>query len=174
VMTTTQWLVAVDRRLSMKKLVQPIEKILQRRHKKSIHSVEGTHAYFTYLDSVSKKISFIDFDSISLMPNYFNSVKYFVKYYKDDEKFKKFHLTVQKNKLILNDSITFDNTLSKQAINDSIWKVIGKITDESPNKLYLNFDENIKFDRFLNYYTYFKNNPIPRGRISNKLFIFKP
>lgn len=174
VMTTTHWLVAADKRLSMKSLVKPIEKILQKRHKKSIHSKEGTHAYFAYLDSVRQKMAFIDFDSIEIMTNVYTSKKYFDKYDKADQDYQKFHLTILPKSLVFNDSIQFDNTFSKQQINDAIWKIVGKQTHQKENRLYLNFDENMNFDRFLNYYTFFKNNPIPKGKISNKIFIFEP
>ena len=174
VMTTTQWLVAVDKHLSMKQLVKPIEKILKKRHKKSIHSKEGTHAYFAYLDSVHKKMAFIDFDSIQLISNFYTSKKYFEKYHKADTKYQKFHLNVLQNKLVLNDSIYFEQNFSKEQLTDSIWNIIGNKTNEKPNRLYLSFDENMNFNRFLNYYTFFKNNPIPKGKLSNKIFIFKP
>jgi len=174
VMTTTHWLVATDRHLSMKSLVKPIEKILKKRHKKSVHSKEGTHAYFAYLDSVHNKMAFIDFDSIQIMTNIYTSKKYFDKFDKADTAYQKFHLSVLNNALIFNDTIRFDKTFSKQQISDSIWKLVGNITNEKENRLYLNFDENMNFDRFLNYYTFFKNNPIPKGKISNKIFIFEP
>ncbi len=174
VITTTHWLVAVDKRLLMKDLVQPIEKVIKKRHKKSIHSKEGTHAYFSYLDSVSNKMAFIDFDSIQFTSQVYPSKKYFEKYHKADAEFNKFHLTVLQNELVLSDTIHFDSAFSKEQITDSIWKVIGKKTNEKQNRLYISFDESMNFDRFLDYYTFFKNNPIPKGKLSNKIFIFKP
>jgi hypothetical protein len=174
VITTTHWLVAVDKRLMMKKLLKPIEKILKKRHKKSIHSKEGTHAYFAYLDSVNKKMAFIDFDSIQIMSEIYTSKKYFEKYSKADTDMQKFHITIMKDDIVFNDSIHFDNSMSKQQLTDSLWKIIAKQTNEKQNRLYLNFDENMNFDRFLNYYTYFKNNPMPKGKLSNKIFIFEP
>jgi biopolymer transport protein ExbD len=174
VITTTHWLVAVDKRLSMKKLVKPIEKILKKRHKKSVHTKEGAHAYFSYLDSVKKKMAFIDFDSIQLMSDIYTSKKYFEKYSKADINMQKFHITILQDDIVLNDSIHFDSSLSKQQLTDSLWEIMSKKTNEKQNRLYLNFDENMNFDRFLNYYTFFKNNPMPKGKLSNKIFIFKP
>ncbi len=173
VMTTTHWLVAADKRLKMNKMAGAIEKILKKRHKKSIHSKEGTHAYFSYLDSVQKKISFIDFDSIQLMPNFYTSATYLKEYSKFDEAFNKYHINISPKQIIFNDSIRFDKHIGKQKIFDSIWKIVGQHTNNKANKLYLNFGENIKFDRFLNYYTFFKHNPIPKGKLSQNIFIFK-
>ena len=171
-MSTTQWLVAVDRRLRLKKLIAPIEKILKKRHKKSIHSKEGTHAYFTYLDSTQHKISFIDFDSIQIMPDYFQAKSYFEKYHKTDSTFNKFFLTIKPNSIALNDSIVFKLPVNKNMLRDSLWNYIGKQTGEKTNRLYINFDSSMYFDKFLDYYTFLKNNPIPKGKLSEKIFIF--
>ena len=169
--TTTQWLVAVDKRLKLKKLINPIEKIIKKRHKKSIHSKEGTYAYFAYLDSVQHKMSFVDFDSIQFMPDYFSPASYFEKYKQDDKAFNKYYLRIDKRHIVLNDSITFDTGISKRALQDSLWNIIGKQTTQIDNKLYLNFSPNLYFDTFLNYYTFFKNNGIPKGKLSQKIFI---
>jgi len=171
--TTTHWLTAVDKRLKMKFLTKEINKIIKKRHKKSVHSKEGTHAYFAYLDSTQKKVAFIDFDSIQLMPEYFTSTSYFQEYPRADKDFNKYHLKISPNKIILNDSIDLSQ-LNKMQIHDSIWKIIGSQTGKQANRLYLNIDRNIYFDRFLDYYTFFKNNPVPKGKLSSKIFIFTP
>ncbi len=169
--TTTHWLTAIDRRLKMKHLTQTLKKILKKRHKKSIHSKEGVHAYFTYLDTVQNKISFIDFDSIQIMPDYYTSLTYFNEYSKADNNTQKFHIIIYPDQILLNDSINLSN-LPKKKLQDSLWKIISRKTTKQTNLLYLNFDQEIFFDRFLNYYTYFKNNPVPHGKLSPKIFIF--
>jgi len=174
VMSTTHWLVAADKRLRIKKMTKAIQKILDKKHKKSIHSKEGTHAYFSYLDSVQKKISFIDFDSIQIVPNFYRSTSYMKEYSKADENYQKYHLSILPHRVIFGNSINFDNRVSKYQVYDSIWKIVGTQTDNRSNILYLNFDENITFNRFLDYYTFFKHNPIPKGKLSQKIFIFKP
>jgi len=168
--TATHWLVAIDKRLKMKQLIKPINKILKKRHKKSIHSKEGMHAYFTFLDSLQKKVSFIDFDSINIMPEYFTSKKYFEQYPKAEPHRKKLHLLIYPGKILLNDSIEFAGFDKKQ-----IWDSINKITrqtNDAPFRLYLNTEKNVFFDKFLDFYTFFKNNQVTNSKLSPKIFIF--
>ena len=171
--TTTHWLTAVDKRLKLKHLTGALNKILKKRHKKSIHSKEGTHAYFTYLDSTSKQVSFIDFDSLQLMPDYYTSTGYLKKYPQADKEYSRLHLKIFRDKISLNDSTDFSG-LTKIQINDSIRQLTKNTPDKTKNILYLNFDKEIYFDRFLDYYTFFKNNPVHNGKLSSKIFIFTP
>ncbi len=169
--TTTHWLVAIDKRLKMKHLIKPINKILKKRHKKSIHSKEGTHAYFTFLDSLQKKVSFIDFDSIQIMPDYFTSVDYFKQYPKAETQYNKLHLLIYPDKIYLNDRIELTG-LNKKQMLDSIIKTSLQKNDTADFRLYLNADKDIFFDKFLDYYTFFKNNHPENIRLSPKIFIF--
>jgi len=171
--TTTHWLTAVDRRLKLKHLDEAFRKIIKKRHKKSLHSKEGTHAYFAYLDSLRKKMAFIDFDSLQFMPDYFTSETYFKKYSKDDKDFTKYHLYFFQKQIILNDTIKLTG-LNKKQIIDSINQVIKNEKIDTANRLYLNFDSEVYYDRFLDYYTFFKNNPVKKGKLSPKIFIFTP
>ncbi len=171
--SSTDWLVAVDRRLKMKDLVKPLQKILKKRHKKSIHSDGTKKAYFTYMDTLQKKVSFVDFDSIEIMPLIYTSGSYFKKYFKTDAQFNKTHITVSPGKLVINDTIQLNEPIDKvKLLNVYLRHIVHKM-DEKRNGVYLNFDQNISFDRFLNYYSFFKNNPPPKGEINQRIFIFE-
>jgi hypothetical protein len=170
--TTTHWLVAVDKRLKMKHLVKPVTKILKKRHKKSIHSKEGTHAYFTYLDSIRKKVSFIDFDSINIMPDYFTSEKYFQQYPKADNTTNKLHFYIYHDRIFINDSIELTG-LKKNQILKKIESVIDKKqNNRQKSYLFLNVEKDVYFDKFLDFYTFFKNNQSHRIQLNPKIFIF--
>ncbi len=171
-MSTTQWLVAADRRLNLKQIRPALQKVLVKRHKKSIHSDGTAHAYFTYLDSLKNKVSFIDFDSIQLMPDFYTSKKYFKEYPKADPDMRKFHLTINGNQIILNDSLSLPR--QKEKLRDSLWNIIASNTGAKNNSLYLNFPESTSFDRFVDWYTFFKKNTIPKGQLNPKIFIFTP
>lgn len=171
IISTSHWLVAVDRRFKLKHVVSPLQIILKKRHKKTVHSKEGMHAYFTFLDSIQNKISFVDFDSIQIMPSYYTSKTYFKKYTKADDGFNRFHLQINSHQITLNDSIDLSQ-LNKKELYDSIQGYIVQQINEKNNRLYLNFDDNIFFDRFLNYYTFFKNSSFLKTTISKKIFIF--
>ncbi len=171
--STTHWLVAVDKRLKLKRLVDPIEKILHKRHKKSLHSDGTQKAYFTYMDTVEKKVSFVDFDSIELMPDIFTSQSYFKKYYKTDSTITKTYITVNPKEIIIDDSIKLKEPVNKKVLLNTYLRIIANKMNENPNGVYLNFNKEIHFDRFLNYYGFFKNNPPPKGEINRRIFIFE-
>ena len=171
--SSTHWLVAVDRRLKLKSLISSINKILKKRHKKSIHSDGNKKAYFTYMDTLQKKVSFVDFDSIEIMPGIFNSPEYFKKYYKTEPEVNKIHIKVFPHAVVIDDSLKLREPVDKKVLLNTYLRHLVRVTNEKKNRVYLNFDKKDNFDQFLNYYTFFKNNPPPKGEISRRIFIFE-
>jgi hypothetical protein len=172
-MSSTHWLVAIDRRLKMKHLIKPLNKILKKRHKKSIHSDGTKKLYFTYMDTLQKKVSFIDFDSIEIMPDIFTSKEYFTKYYKTDADYNKMHVYIMPGKIIINDSLKFTEPVDKQKLLNTYFRHIIHQKNGKKNAVYLNFDSDIDYGRFMDYYGFFKNNPPPEGEINRRIFIFE-
>jgi len=171
--STTHWLVAIDKRLKLEKLINPLEKILSKRHKKGIHSDGTKKAYFSYMDTMQKKVSFVDFDSIEIMPEIFTSKSYFKKYYKTDGDYNKTHVQITPRQVIINDSLIFTEPVDNKKLLNTYMRAIAHRMNENRNSVYLNFNEKINFDRFLNYYSFFKNNPPPKGDINRRIFIFE-
>ncbi len=169
--STTDWLVAIDRRLKMKKLIPAINKVLKARHKKSIHKTGKEKAYLTYLDTIANKISFIRFDSIQIMPSIFTSRSYYKKYYKQDSLFNKTHILIYPDKIIINDSLKFKEPIDKKQFKKKFINYFQNINSNKEKKIYLNFNEDIDYNRFLNYYTFFKN--LKSSSLDRKIFIFE-
>lgn len=65
--TTTHWIINIDKRLTLKELVPVFKTIKEKREKKSIHSIEGMNNYLTYSDIKNKKIALFAMDSIYFM-----------------------------------------------------------------------------------------------------------
>ena len=171
--STTKWLVAVDKRLTLKQLLPALQKLYKKRRKVSMHSDGKGQLYFTFMDSVQHKVSFVEATDLDLVPDIYTSQKYFEQYPLAEVEFKKIHLYIYPDKIVLNDSIKFEPEISKQQLLNRI-KSFEKPLDSIPKQLYLNFSTRTNFDRFLNYYTFFKNNPLPKIQISTKIFIFTP
>jgi len=171
--STTKWLVAVDKRIRLKQLRPALEKVLQKRRKKSIHSDGKGKLFFTYLDSVQNKISFTEFTDMEIMPDFYRSQTYFKEYKLADKDFAKQHLIISQDKFVLNDSITLPINAGKKAVAKKIEEIGGE-DNQLKHKLYLNFDQNLSFDRFLDYYTYFNKYPWKNMDVSSKIFIFTP
>ncbi|MFA5298646.1 MAG: hypothetical protein WC389_10625 [Lutibacter sp.] len=64
--STTHWIFNIDKRLPLKTIMPSIIK-LQNTHANSLHSEEGMHNYFSYADTVSKKLSFLEFDDVNFI-----------------------------------------------------------------------------------------------------------
>jgi len=58
---TTNWLFNIDRRLSLKQVYKPLKLLLKKRQKKSPHHVEGLKNYFSFADTLNKKVKFLPF-----------------------------------------------------------------------------------------------------------------
>jgi len=172
--STTKWLVAADKRLKLNQLRPALEKLYKKRRKASIHSDGKGALYFTYLDSTQNKISFVEATKLEIMPDFYSSKSYFENYKKAEPEIRKWHLRFSPEKILLNDNIVFDYQLPKKAILDSLIKQISSVKISKTNNLYLNFDSRLNFDRFLNYYTFFKDNLPANIHLSPKIFIFTP
>ena len=61
--STTHLVYNIDKRFTLKNIMPSI-KNLQDKHANSIHSKEGMFNYFSYSDTISKKLSFLKFDGI--------------------------------------------------------------------------------------------------------------
>jgi len=59
---STNWLFNIDRRLSLKQVYKPLKKLLNKRQKKSPHHVEGLKNYFSFADTIDRKVKFLPFN----------------------------------------------------------------------------------------------------------------
>ncbi|MDP3314416.1 hypothetical protein [Lutibacter sp.] len=164
--SSTHWIYNIDKRLPLKKIIPELI-WLQNKHANSLHSEKGMHDYFSFSDTISKKLSFFEFDNIiynadnSISKEMINkNTDHFIKY-------NHIHLTFSDHTILLNDDeIPFQE----------FTKTLKEIIDISPKKnktlLHLNFNENMLYQDYLFYNTLifrFKNEKI---EISKNQFIF--
>lgn len=162
--STTNWLVNVDKRLSLK-LAIPQIKLLQNKKKNAGHKKEGAKNYFTCNDTSRKNLGFIDFTETEYMEG--SSRTYLSKVSKLEQthsiSFKK------------NDSIKIISAFTNPIINQSSKKSLLidlKKLDSLKRNIYLNFDENLTFQDYITYKSLLKNINLKEAKISNKEFIF--
>lgn len=78
IISTTHWIINIDKRLSMSQVVPLLGMIKNKRAKKTIHSTEGMHNYLNYADVENKTNALYNIDSlniITLKSNEFDSYK---------------------------------------------------------------------------------------------------
>jgi len=108
---TTNWLFNIDRRLTLKQVSKPLNKLLEKRQKKSPHHIDGLKNYFSFSDSIDKKIKFLPFklkQIIYRFPNKNDTLNLNFKFYKN-------HFNL-KNKPLLYSKL--DSVISKSVINN--------------------------------------------------------
>lgn len=138
---STHWIYNVDRRLPLKEIVESLNKF-KIKHASSVHSKKGKHNYFSYADTISKKLSFFLFDSITYVTDTKNNVKAPIK----DSIFTKVKVHFTKEKICLNAT-----EFSKKNWNLGLLNIIESPTNQKKVKLYLSFSNDLPFQEYLYY-----------------------
>jgi len=62
--STTHWIINIDKRLTLKEVIPAFQIIKKKRAKKNIHSVEGLRDYLSYSNTLDEQISVFPIDKI--------------------------------------------------------------------------------------------------------------
>jgi len=163
---STHWIYNIDKRLPLKTFISDLKK-LQFKHSNSIHSKKGMHDYFSYSDTITKKLAFIKFDSISFITDSLLS-KYEIK--KKPNKYINYNnisLTFNQNSIFLNDT-----KIAKTKFKKTLLDFIDFSSENKISLLHLNFNEQLLYQDFLNYLTLINNLKTPEINVDNEMFVF--
>ena len=142
--SSTNWVYNIDRRLPLK-LIVPSLVNLKDKHANSMHSKEGTHDYFSYSDSISKTLSFFEFDSIKYNTSILLSSDYINQNQDNFSETNNVHIVISASNICVNGT--------KIEIDD-LANTLKNIVAKKPDKkcmLHLNFSDNLMFQDYLNY-----------------------
>ena len=165
--STTNWLVNVDKRLSLKLAIPQIA-FLQNKKKNAGHKKEGIKNYFTCNDTSLKSLGFIEFTETVYHEE--TSWEYLAKLS---------DLNESKNAI----SITFDNTNSISIIEvdssltstktdkNNLLAYLKK-QDRANRNIYLNFNVDLNFQDYITYKSLLEKADLKESKISNNEFIF--
>ncbi|MEL0651115.1 hypothetical protein V6246_06740 [Algibacter sp. TI.3.09] len=165
--STTNWLVNVDKRLSLKLAIPQIT-FLQNKKKNAGHKKEGIKNYFTCNDTSLKSLGFIEFTETVYHEE--TSWEYLAKLS---------DLNESKNAI----SITFDNTNSISIIEvdssltstktdkNNLLAYLKK-QDRANHNIYLNFNVDLNFQDYITYKSLLEKADLKESKISNNEFIF--
>lgn len=149
--STTHWIYNIDKRLPLKAIIPSIIK-LQDKHANSMHSEKGMLDYFSYSNTISKRLSFLEFDGVTFETINEISQKVLEEKASEYPNYNNIHLVFNQNKVLINavetDQSNFKNELT----------ALLKLTDESKQSmLYLNFNQNLSYQDYLFYRTIIHN-----------------
>ena len=133
----THWIFNIDKRLSLKQVIPLIQQLQAKKEKPSMHdNGEISHSYYSYVDTVSNKLSLILFDSIE----YVNKKSINRDSILKRDPFK--HLFIECN---TTDFFVNNVFVEKEKINDFITKQL----DTSFLKINLSFDKNLSYQNYI-------------------------
>jgi hypothetical protein len=148
--STTHWIYNIDKRLPLKAIMPSII-MLQDKHANSMHSEKGMLDYFSYSDTISKRLSFLDFDGVTFKIDGFLSNK-LTENNADYINYHNVHLVFYKNSALINgvktDRLNFKNELTA---------LLKLYADDKQMMLHLNFNRNLMYQDYLFYRTIIQN-----------------
>ncbi|MDG4716447.1 hypothetical protein [Winogradskyella marincola] len=154
---TTNWLVNVDKRLTLKQAIPHIQYLQDKRKKASMHKNEAAKNYFTCNDKSIKNLGFVEFSDV----NYSNSSEI-------SQDYKTCIMTVNSLKEItFSSSANLNISFSKENFS-SVLPILKSEFGESI-KLIMSFNESLSFQDYIT----IKNNLATfQNSISNNEFIY--
>jgi hypothetical protein len=145
--STTHWIFNIDKRLPLRTILPSIIE-LQDKHANSIHSKEGMHNYYSYADTISKKLSFLEFDNVIYQTDSILS-KYYLK--TNSEKYLNYfniNLTFNAENVWVNDV-----KIERSAFKSTLLEFIDFSSEGKQTMLHLNFNQNNFYQDYLYYKT---------------------
>ena len=156
----THWIFNIDKRLSLKQVIPLIQQLQAKKEKPSMHdNDEISHNYYSYVDTVSNKLSMVLFDSI--------------KYISDKNINSDNILTATGFKHLLIDYKSTDIYVNNVPVKKGgITDYIAKQLDKTILKIDLRFEENISYQNYLNIKALLDNIKNDSIIISNRELIY--
>lgn len=164
--SSTHWIYNIDKRLPLKKIIPSIIN-LKYKHSNGMHSKEGMHNYFSYSDTISKKLSFVEFDT-TIFETDSTLSKYYIK--SNSELYKNFNninITFNPNNTWINDA-----KMESGEFKNTLLEFIEFSAEGRQTMLHLNFNQNLLYQDYLEYRTLIHNLIAPHILINHFEFIF--
>ena len=155
----THWVFNIDKRLSLKKVIPNVQVLQAKKEKPSMHdNGELMHNYYSYVDTLSNKLSLILFDSIQYVTEKSINRDSILK----QDQFKHLFIDSKTDNVFINDQL-----IEKDKIED----IISRQLDSGYIKINLSFDKGIQFQHYIFIKALLQNIKSDSMIISNKEYI---
>ncbi|MEW5675805.1 hypothetical protein ABGT15_05790 [Flavobacterium enshiense] len=125
VITTTNWVFNIDKRLPLKSILPDIVKLQEKKRKKSKGEVATTQNYYSYADSIGKNLAFLGFTNIQYkLQKPVEGIVVFID---------------KKNRILVNDSVVERKDLEKHIIR----------INQDLKPVHYGFDKNMLYGNYL-------------------------
>ncbi len=164
--STTNWLVNVDKRLTLKQIIPHI-KFLQEKKSNSSHKNKKAKNYFTCNDTSRKNLGFVEFTNVA-----YKEERHAINYSEVSTlKHLKNQISINFNpgKVTMVFNINQEELSIKISDNDLAEEL--KKIDFNENMIYLNFDSRLNFQDYIKYKSIVSETNLKHAEISNEEFI---
>jgi len=165
--STTNWLFNIDKRLTLKQVIPQIKLLQEKRRNAQLHKNESARNYFTCNDTSKKTLGFIDFTDVVYVDASLET---------EASKISEMENTMGINTIGLNLSdivsiITpnqepFVTTIDSNALTDSLKKM-----DTIKSSVILNFNKNLSFQDYISYKVMLSTEGFNHLEISHQEFL---
>lgn len=164
--STTNWLVNVDKRLTLKQVIPQI-KFLQDKKQNSEHKNKNAKNYFTCNDLSRKNLGFIEFTNLVYHEESSETYMSHISEFKDTQNLKPISFNLDGEISIINPNSEpfIIMTNQNELLNDL------KKLDTIKGTLYLNFNEQLLFQDYITYKSLLLKSNFKHLKISNQEFL---
>jgi hypothetical protein len=163
--STTHWIYNIDKRLPLKAIMPSII-MLQDKHANSMHSEKGMLDYFSYSDTISKRLSLLEFDGVTFKIDGFLSHK-FLENNTDFINYHNIHLVFNQNSAFINEVKTDQSNFKNE-----LTSLLKLYTEGKQTMLHLNFNRNLLYQDYLFYKTIIQNFSLENILVNPVEFIY--
>jgi len=164
--STTNWLVNIDKRLTLKQILSHLQYLQEKRSKDGMHKNENAKNYFTCFNPEIQNLAFIEFTNVAFHDE--SSEKYFSKVSNFNENSIVIDFNTHNEIIILNPNT---NKIILKTEADYLLNSIEEVATFE-NIIYLNFNKNLSFQDYITYKSLLLHLDINNVNLSNDEFIY--
>ena len=164
---TTNWLVNIDKRLTLKQILPHLQYLQEKRQSDGMHKNDKARNYFTCNNTNLENLSFIEFTDVVYSNDPLGSYLLKMSNLSDSR-------NIVSIKFKPNNDVTILNPNSKSNVTKTNFKNLKtslKELDSLENIIYLDFHEDLSFQEYINYKSLFLEPDLKQAKFSNKEFI---
>ncbi len=165
--STTNWLVNVDKRLTLKQVIPNIQ-YLQNKKANAGHKNENAKNYYTCSDTSKKNLGFIEFTDIAYQTESLDNYSGAISNFEDSNNSTAIAFEANNGITIASTSL---KTMIVETTKDSLSYYLKKC-DTIKGIILLNFNEDLSFQNYIDYKSIMEQTDLKHTKISNKEFIF--
>ena len=168
--STTNWLVNVDKRLTLKQAIPSIIKLQEKKRDAKMHKNEAAKNYFTCNDKSVKNLGFIEFTDVI----YHNGIdKSIVEHHSIYDSTSTSELSHTISLLFKeNDSISINSELTTKAHFLERLRFMDSVQNKMMGLIYLKFNENLTFQDYITFKSMLLELKLKHSVIANDEYIF--